>query len=123
MHDFRQTIKKYLNTVGREATVVCSDGGEDTFFAVVEQTWKRNKTNFDDRKTRAGKVYNECCEILCPYDINLMSYSKNDIFIIDGEKYILCRREAVNALGKIQFYRGIIKKIREADVNVFITGS
>ena len=119
MRSFSHTIKKYLETVGRRATVIKENGGEDEFFAVVEQTWKRNKTNFEDRAVKPGRVYNEYCEILCPFDINLKQYGKNDIFIIEGEKYELCRAEQVTAYGNIQFYRGIIKKIREVDCSVF----
>ena len=119
MRSFSHTIKKYLNMVGRDATVIKANGGEDKFFAVVEQTWKRNKTNFTDRAMIPGRVYNEYCEILCPYDINLKQYGKNDTFLIEGEYYELCRAEQVVAFGEIQFYRGIIKKIREVDTNVF----
>ncbi len=120
MNDFSNTIKTLLKTVGRQATVSRKNGGEDSFFAVVEQTWKRNKTNFDDKATLTGKVYNEYCEIICPFDVNLKDYGEDDIFIIEGEKYKLCRCERVTVFGKIQCYRGIIKKIREANNNVFI---
>ncbi|MBR0412099.1 MAG: hypothetical protein IJI47_00835 [Eubacterium sp.] len=121
MRSFSHTIKKYLNMVGREATVIRANGGEDKFFAVVEQTWKRNKTNFEDRAVKPGRIYNEYCEILCPFDINLKQYGKGDTFVIEGEKYELCRAEQVTAYGNIQFYRGIIKKIREVDENVFVS--
>ncbi len=117
--NFPVIIKNYLKTVGRPATVFRADGGTDRFYATVEQTWKRNKTNFDDKTSPAGRVYNEYCEIICPYDINLKAYGRDDIFEIEGERYVLCRSERVTAMGRTQFYRGIIKKMREADASVF----
>ncbi|MBE6816901.1 MAG: hypothetical protein E7520_04270 [Ruminococcaceae bacterium] len=119
MPGFHHTIKQYLGLIGRQTTVIKADGGEDSFFAVLEQTWKRNKTNFEDRATGGGRVYKEFCVIICPYDVDLKSYTKNDTFIIDGEKYEICRSERVIAMGETQFYRGILKKIREADDDVF----
>ena len=120
MPSFNHTIKEYLNLVGRQTTVQKANGGEDNFFAVLEQTWKRNKTNFEDRAAAPGRVYKEYCVIICPYDVDIKAYGKDDTFIIDGEKYEICRSERVIALGKTQFYRGILKKIREADENVFV---
>lgn len=119
MRDFSSMIKKQLEAVGRRATATYADGGEEEFFAVVEQTWKRNKTNFEDRAEKPGRVYNEYCEIICPCAFDLMACDSSVLFEIDGVKYELCRCEAVNVFGKTQFYRGIIKVIREADENVF----
>ncbi len=119
MRDFSSVIKKQLAAVGRKATAVYADGGEEEFFAVVEQTWKRNKTNFEDTAEKAGRLYNEYCEIICPCDFDLKSCGRDTVFIIDGERYELCRCEKVSSFGKTQFYRGIIKVVREADENVF----
>ena len=119
MPNFRLTIKAYLKKVGRPAVLIRSDGGEEHFFAVIEQTWKRNKTNFENKSSKLGQVYNEYCVVICPYDVDLTQTGKGDIFEIENERYIICRSERIYSLGQVQFYRGILKKVREADENVF----
>ncbi|MBR3148968.1 MAG: hypothetical protein IKF64_02270 [Eubacterium sp.] len=119
MADFSCSIKAQLQRVGRPITVIDKNGGEEIIFAVVQQSWRRNKTNFEDKAEKPGRVYNEYCEIICPFDFDIKGCDRSTVFVIDGDRYELCRSEAVKAFGRIQFCRGIIKRIWEADENVF----
>ena len=116
---FEKTVKQYLKAVGREMTAVYENGEEVTFFAVAEQTWKKNKTKFEEKATKIGRAYNEYYYIVCPYDINLCEFGKDDVIFIDSQPYEVERCERVKAGGTVQFYRGIVKKLEEADENVF----
>ena len=119
MADFSRAIKRQLDLVGRPTTVKKANGGEDFFFAVIEPTWKRNKTKFENTASKAGMYYNEYYQIICPYNVNLKAYGKNDIIVVENERYELGRSERVSAFGKTQYYRGIVKKIWEVDTDVF----
>lgn len=117
--DKTKTIERYLKKTGQQVTIV--KGSESTtLFAVIEQTWKRNKTRFEENSSKIGRYYNDYYIYFGPasYDISALAY--DDYALIGGEKYAFIQSEKVTVDNRVQYYRGVLKKLREADGNVFV---
>lgn len=115
MIDESRTIKKYLSILGKETSIVKADGSTVQFRAVLEQTWRRNKSQFEDKASEIGKYYNEYYFFYGPFDVDLGSMSGEDYILSDGVKYEMIRFERVVVDTKIQFYTAVLKKILEAE--------
>lgn len=116
---FSRVVEHYLNKLGRPITVKKSDNSEDSFFAVIEQTWKKNKSKFEDSSSMIGRADNEYYEYFGPADYDITELTKNDYVISDGRKYFFVKTEKVVVGGFVQYYTGILKRIFEEDGNVF----
>lgn len=119
MIDKSSLCKRYFKLLGKEMSLVKSDGGRDTVFAVVNQTWRKNKSRFENNATAAGFYYNDYYTYFGPSDFDIYNIKGNDYLMFDGVKYEFIRRERVIIGGRVQFYTGILKRIAEEDDNVF----
>lgn len=115
MIDKSRIIKKYLSLLGKDVSIVKSDGSTANCRAVIEQTWRRNKSRFEDLSSKIGKYYNDYYFYYGPYDMDISDMSKRDYMFSDGIKYELVRYERVIVDSKIQFYTAVLKKILEAE--------
>lgn len=115
MIDKGRIIKKYLTLLGKDVSIVKSDGSTLHLRAVIEQTWRRNKSRFEELSSKIGRYYNDYYFYYGPYDVDISNVSKDDYFLSDGVKYELVRYERVIVDSKIQFYTAVLKKILEAE--------
>ena len=113
MIDKSSLCKRYFNLLGKEMSLVKSDGGRDTVFAVVNQTWRKNKSRFENNATAAVFYYNDYYTYFGPSDFDIYNIKDNDYLMFDGVKYEFVRRERVIIGGRIQFYTGILKRIAD----------
>ena len=102
-------IKKYLTLLGRKAHIH-TDGKVIEVWCVLEQTWKKNKTRFEDNSSEVGRFYRDYYNYIGPYDVDISVMQDDDFFEIGGEKYYLVRCEKVDVGGVIRYYRGVLKK-------------
>ena len=51
-------IKNQLTRAGNSACLVTGAGRSLPFFCTLQQTWRKNKSNFTDRQTPIGRVDN-----------------------------------------------------------------
>lgn len=119
MIDKSSLFKRYFKLLGKEMSLVKSDGGRDTVFAVVNQIWRKNKSLFESNATAAGFYYNDYYTYFGPSDFDIYNIKGDDYLTFDGVKYEFIRREKVIVGGKVQFYTGILKRIAEEGENVF----
>lgn len=112
-----KSIKKQLAVAGKK--VYLSDGEwiSTPFKAVVEQTWRKNKTNFEDTFTAAGLASADYFIYIGPYDRDIMSLSENCVVIQDNDRYCFKKRERVEIAEGIVYHWGILRRLRGAEIN------
>lgn len=115
MIDKGKIIKKYLSMLGKDVSIVKNDGSTVKFRAVIEQTWRRNKSRFEDVSSKIGQYYNDYYFYYGPYDIDISETGTDEYLLSDGIKYELIRYERVIIDTEIQFYTAVLKKILEAE--------
>ncbi len=113
--DKSSAIEKYLKRLGRSVTII-KNGSETELFAVIEQTWKRNKSRFEKSISPIGRYYNGYYIYYGPSSFDITGLGDEDFAIIDGKKYYFIQSECVKVSGVIQYYRGVLKKEQE-DIN------
>lgn len=115
----RQVISRYLRRLGRSVTVLCRDKDDLNFYAVIEQTWHRDKTRFEPSYSRLGGVINDYYDYFGPCDIDVTTLTEEDYLVCDGKKYIFVKSECVKVGDYIQYYSGMLKRVNEEDSDVF----
>ena len=120
--DYRGIIKAQLKNAGKLITVHCGEN-EISAWAVIEQTWRRNKSRFEEKSSKIGRYYRDYYNYIGPYDVDIKELDGEDYVEYDGEKYYFVLRERVSVSGVTQYYRGILKKAEEGDTDVFTVGS
>ena len=108
MLDRAQTIKAYLTRLGQQVTLI-RNGEETTVFAVIEQTWKRNKSRFEKNASPIGRYYNRYYIYYGPADYDIRTLSEEDCVLIDGETYYFVQADCVRVGETVQYYRGVLK--------------
>lgn len=111
-------IEKQLKRLGKPI-VLCRNGQCSTVTAVTEAAWKRNQHHFEDNETRAGKYYQEYYHYIGPASYDVTTLQNNDYALMEGKKYRFIKSEGVYVGGNLLYYRAVIKKMEEADGNVF----
>lgn len=119
MIDKNRICNKYLKKIGKSISFVNSDGSEEKYFAVIEQTWRKNKSKFEDNSYKLGRHYNDYYVYIGSADFDITVLTNDDYIICDNEKFYFVKKEKVTVGGRIQFYTGILKKIYEEDEYVF----
>ncbi|MBQ3904339.1 MAG: hypothetical protein II744_05125 [Eubacterium sp.] len=102
-------IEKYLRRLGRSVTLV-KEGSPTEVFAVIEQTWKRNKSRFERNSSKIGRWYNAYYIYYGPASYDIRALGTDDYAVIDGVRYYFVQAESVKAGNIIQYYRGVLKK-------------
>ncbi|MBQ7740587.1 MAG: hypothetical protein IJT65_05070 [Eubacterium sp.] len=116
--DNSKTIEELLKLAGRKIKIV-KDADETELYAVIEQTYKRNKSRFEELSGEIGLYRNDYCFYYGPASFDITSPCEDE-YILDGEeKYIFIKKERVKVNDTLQYYRAVIKKSREADGNAF----
>ncbi len=119
--EYGNIIKRQLRKLGKPFTV--TDGEESTGgWAVIEQTWRRNKSRFEENSSRIGRYYRDYYNYIGPYDIDIKALSDDAYVEVFGERFYFVLKEKVSVGGVTQYYRGILKKEEVGD-DVFIRGS
>lgn len=121
MFDKSAICKKYLKKLGKDIHFVNSDGSEERCFAVIEQTWRKNKSRFEDQNYKIGRNYNDYYIYIGPSDFDITVLTEEDCIVCDGTKFFFVKTEKVVTGGTVQFYTGVLKKIYEEDDDVFDT--
>lgn len=115
---FSRIISRYLRRLGRPVTLL-RDDNDIEFYAVIEQTWHRDKTKFEASYSELGGVINEYYDYFGPADIDITGMSKEDYILCDGNKYFFVKAQRVTVGGYVQYYTGMLKRVYEEDGNVF----
>ncbi len=108
-------IKKGLEKVGKEVFLADGEWNSTPFYAVVEQRWKSNKTDFEARQTMIGNVSTDFFTYIGPSDHDIMAVSDDGWLMCDGEKYIFKKKEKVSVGGYTQYYWGILRRVWEEE--------
>ncbi len=116
---FNQVISRYLRRLGRPVTIISEDKNNAEFYAVIEQTWHRDKTKFEPSYSKLGGVIDEYYDYFGPADIDITDMSREDYVLCDGIKYFFVKAQRVTVGGYIQYYTGMLKRVYEEDGNVF----
>lgn len=104
---------------GRKCTIHMSDGRVIMTSAILQQLWRKLKTKFEPVMTRIGEVYSDYYAYYGPADCDITAMTSKDILETDGIGYYFVRTEKVNVGNTVQYYAGILKRIREGDHDVF----
>ncbi len=116
--NYSNIIKAQLRIAGKPVTVTDGEEVQKTT-AVIEQTWKRNKSRFEESSSKIGRYYKDYYNYIGPYDLDIKALSDNAYVTVLGEKFYFVQKEQVYVGGYTQYYRGILKKAEEGDENVF----
>lgn len=116
---FSQVISRYLRRLGRPVTILCRGNDNLNFYAVIEQTWHRDKTRFEPSYSPLGGVINDYYDYFGPCDIDITVLTEDDCLVCDGVKYFFVKSQCVRVGGYIQYYTGMLKRVNEEDENVF----
>ena len=116
--DYRQLIKTQLKKIGKPFTLHVGESGISGT-AVIEQTWRKNKTAYEDKSSKLGRYYRDYYNYIGPYDIDIFEAGDESFVTVLGEKYYFVKKEQVYSGGFTQYYRGILKRAEEGDTDVF----
>lgn len=119
MLDKSTVIEKYLGLLGKQMSIIKNNGGEDSVLAVVTQTWKKNKTQFENKSYEIGRSYNAYYSYIGPASCDITALCEDDYLVCDGVRYYFVRTDKIKIGDRIQFYTGILKKVWESDDNEF----
>ncbi|MCD7723313.1 MAG: hypothetical protein LUH82_05125 [Clostridiales bacterium] len=104
-------IKNGLIKAGRQVQLTDGDWASVPFYAVVEDKWRDNQTNFEYVKTALGNVSADYYTYIGPFDHDIEALSNTAQLIMDGDKFIFKKREKIVCAGQVQFYTGVLRKI------------
>ena len=120
--NYTNIIKTHLRILGAPIRAVKGNEVYDGY-AVIDQTWKRNKSLFEESSSKIGRYYKNYYYYIGPYDINIKAFGNEDYIEFGGEKLYFVQKDAVVVGGITQYYTGVLKKIEEGDSNVFESGA
>lgn len=83
------------------------------FYCTLQQTWRKNKSNFEDEKTPIGRVRKEFYLYLGPYDHDITVLCDDAFLVSHGIRYRFIKREAVRLGDIIIYYTGILERVWE----------
>jgi len=108
-------IRRGLRKVGRE--VFLADGGwvSAPYYAVLEQRWKSNKSNFENRQTEIGFTSADYYTYIGPFDHDIEAVSENGCLYADGVKYIFKKKEKMKMGGELLYFTGVVRRVQEAE--------
>ncbi|MCR5206860.1 MAG: hypothetical protein K6C14_00095 [Eubacterium sp.] len=107
--DKSETIEKYLKRLGQSVFII-KDGKTTEVFAVIEQTWKRNKSHFEEKISPIGRYFNRFYIYYGPASYDIRELGDDGYAVIDGEKYYFVQADCVKAGNTVQYFRGVLKK-------------
>ena len=110
---------KYLEKLGRTICYVDSKGEEVEFCGVIQQTWRKNKTRFDDVKTEIGRVDSDFYLYLGPYHIDICALPEDTCLICDGVKYLFLKKDKVSVGDSLHFFTGVLRRVWEDEDGYF----
>lgn len=111
--------KKYINALGREVTIIKSNGSEDKLLAVVQSIWRGGRERYEKHNTEIGLNLDDYYSFICSNDYDITNLTENDIVYFENKKYHFVHTEPIVVGGVIQYYTGTIKREWEAK-DVFI---
>lgn len=115
--DNNKIIEKFLKLTGKSVIAVCG-GKPQEIFAVVEQTYKRNKSRFEDEASMIGRRFNDYYIYYGPASFDIELLGEDDYLLIDGTKFYFIKKEKIKVNNFVQYYWAVIKK-EEGSENVF----
>ena len=107
--DFAEIIKRELKKAGREIYLADGEWCSTPLYAVIEQRWKSNKSNFEYTQTEIGRVSADYFTYIGPYDHNIEALSENACVYCGGRAYAFKKKECVVVGGKACYYWGILR--------------
>ena len=116
--DKSKIIEKYINALGRSVKIIRADGSETQATAVIERSWNSTRFHFEESSSKIGRYSDSYFYYIGPASLDILSFGREDYVIIDNEKYCFVQKESIKVSDKIQYYRGVLKKITE-DEDVF----
>ena len=96
-------IKNQLTRAGNSACLVTGAGRSLPFFCTLQQTWRKNKSNFTDRQT---------------FDRNILELPEDAVLETGDRSYYFIKREAVCMGGQLLYYTGVMKRLQEGSYEV-----
>lgn len=106
-------IKNGLKKVGKRVCLVDGDWQSAPFYAVVEQKWRSNKSNFEFSETEIGRVSVDYFTYIGPFDHDIEAVSENGYLCSGSEKYIFKKKEKVDVGGTVQYFWAILRRVWE----------
>lgn len=106
-------IKNQLCRVGNTARLADGDYLSMPFFCTLQQTWRKNKTNFEKSHTPLGLVSTDYYMYIGPFDSDITALSDSGELVIQGERFEFLKKEAVLMGDDVLYYTGVVKKIVE----------
>lgn len=106
-------IEKYLRRLGAPFLVERADGATEAVVAVLQRFWRRNRSKFENVQYKIGRNYKEYYQYIGPPSYDITGLCEDDFLICDGIRYFFVSKEAVRVGGKIQYYTGVLKQVRE----------
>ena len=110
--NYAKVIENQLSLCGKKCFLNDGEWNSTPFFAAVQQTWRRNKTNFEDTLTPAGLTSADYFIYIGPASRNILNLSEDCRLINEDGKYVFKRRERIEIFGQTVFYWGVLRMIR-----------
>ena len=104
-------IKNQLTRAGNSACLVTGAGRSLPFFCTLQQTWRKNKSNFTDRQTPIGRVDKDFYLYIGPFDRNILELPEDAVLETGDRSYYFIKREAVCMGGQLLYYTGVMKRL------------
>lgn len=111
-------IKNQLTRAGNSACLVTGAGRSLPFFCTLQQTWRKNKSNFTDRQTPIGRVNKDFYLYIGPFDRNILELPEDAVLETGDRSYYFIKREAVCMGGQLLYYTGVMKRLQEGSYEV-----
>ena len=111
-------IKNQLTRAGNSACLVTEAGRSLPFFCTLQQTWRKNKSNFTDRQTPIGRGDKDFYLYIGPFDRNILELPEDAVLETGDRSYYFIKREAVCMGGQLLYYTGVMKRLQEGSYEV-----
>lgn len=112
---YANTIKRYLNRVGRQCSVVHGDQCIAVANVVIQPVWRKAKNRFDPVPIPIGDMRNDYSIYIGPAVPDITLFGDDHILISDGVKYFFLKKERVIVGNTVQYCTGILKRLYEED--------
>lgn len=117
--DKSKLIEKYINKLGNTVHIEQEDGTVTEGKALIQNAWTRQHLRYDRHAAQPGRYSSRYWLYLGPPSLDITALTENDTLHCEQSAYYFIQSEAVKVGGRVQYYRGVLKKTEEED-DVFI---
>ncbi len=112
-------VKKQLDKIGNTVYLTDGDWTSAPFCASVQPLWRRKSSAFEPEYTQIGTESREYYLYIGPYDHDITVLSDKSKVLFNDTSFCFTRRDAVKIGGETVYFTGILKKLKESELDEY----